>query len=324
MSTHQRGVYQPLMDNVPIYDLSDDELEEEEHSRLPLLIIIALLVLAAFAGVVWLAYNQGVARGRASAQVVIAAQPGPVRTAPTDAGGGTPYQGLKVYDQPISPEQEAQASTLAPAPKETLAQAAPAKPPATRETPPARLNPDNAKVAAAAPKPAASAASPAATPAAPAPAASAAKPAAQAPAPSAATVAPTPAPAKPVAQAAAPAVAATPAPAKSAAQPAPPAPRPAVTSVQPASGAASALSGAAVLQIGAYESPDIASGAWNAFRARFAAVAGGLSQDVQKADLGAKGTWYRLRVGPFADKAAAAAACEKLRAQGGTCFVAAP
>jgi cell division septation protein DedD len=293
-STHQRGVYQPLMENVPLYDLSDEELEEEEHSRLPLLIIIALLVLAAFAGVVWLAYNQGVARGRASAQVVIAAQPGPVRTAPTDAGGTTPYQGLKVYDQPISPQQEAQASTLAPAPKETLPQAASAKAPTTRETPPARLNPDNAKVAAVSPKPAA--------PAGVSAAASSAKPAAQV---------------------AAPAVAAAPA-AKPAAQSAAPAPRPAITSAQTATGTGSAVSGAAVLQIGAYESPEIANGAWNSFRTRFSAVAGGLAQDVQKADLGAKGTWYRLRVGPFADKASAAAACEKLRAQGGTCFVAAP
>ena len=82
MNNHQRGVYQPLMDNIPIYDLSDEEIEEEERSRLPLLIVIALVVLASFAGVVWLAYNQGVARGRASAAVVIAAPEGPVRTAP--------------------------------------------------------------------------------------------------------------------------------------------------------------------------------------------------------------------------------------------------
>src|SRR5579871_4500975 len=105
MNNHQRGVYQPAMDNIPIYDLSDDEVEEE-HSRLPLLIVIALLVLAAFAGVVWLAYNQGVARGRAGAAVIIAAPDGPVRTAPADGGGSeTPYQGLRVYGQPVSPEQ---------------------------------------------------------------------------------------------------------------------------------------------------------------------------------------------------------------------------
>jgi cell division protein FtsN len=84
------------------------------------------------------------------------------------------------------------------------------------------------------------------------------------------------------------------------------------------------VSGKAVLQIGAYETPDIANGAWAAFKTRHSAVVGDLSQDIQKADLGAKGIWYRLRVGPFADKAAAAGACEKLKAEGGTCFVAAP
>jgi cell division protein FtsN len=67
---------------------------------------------------------------------------------------------------------------------------------------------------------------------------------------------------------------------------------------------------------------EIANGAWATFKARHAAIAGGLSQDVQKADLGSKGTWYRLRFGPFADKASANAACDKLRAEGGTCFVA--
>ena len=112
MNNHQRTVYQPLTENVPIYDLSDDDVEEE-RSRLPLLIVIALIVLAAFGGVVWLAYNQGVARGRSGSEVVIAAPDGPVRTAPADTGDSTPYTGLKVYGQPLPPDQEAQSSSLA-------------------------------------------------------------------------------------------------------------------------------------------------------------------------------------------------------------------
>jgi cell division septation protein DedD len=268
MNNHQRGVYQPAMDNIPIYDLSDDEVEEEEHSRLPLLIVIALLVLAAFAGVVWLAYNQGVARGRAGATVVIAAPAGPVRTAPADSGGlETPYtgSGLKVYDQPLPPEQEAQRSVLAPQPQADLPAATTVVPPpvqtkspAVAEAPPVRLSPPQAPAA----------------------------PAAVTPPPS----------------------------------------QPAVSTqaAPPATAASSAVSGKSVLQIGAYETPEIANGAWAAFKARHAAVVGDLAQDVQKADLGAKGIWYRLRVGPFTDKTAAAAACEKLKAEGGTCFVAAP
>jgi len=274
MNNHQRGVYQPLMDNIPIYDLSDEEIEEEERSRLPLLIVVALVVLAAFAGVVWLAYNQGVARGRASAAVVIAAPEGPVRTAPADAGGdATPYTGLKVYGQPVPPDQEAKSSSLAQAaprsviPDVSLTANAVVRP--TTEAPPVRLNPETPIVAAA--------------PAAPIPA----KPAAQAPVRKAA---------------------------------------PAAAAVEPSSPAAarSVLAGSAVLQIGAYETQEIADGAWASFKARHAGVAGTLAEDVQRVDLGAKGIWYRLRMGPFADKTAATAACEKLKAEGATCFLAAP
>jgi cell division protein FtsN len=291
MNTQQRGVYQPATDNIPIYDLSDEEMEEEEHSRLPLLIVIALLVLAAFAGVVWLAYNQGVERGRSGAAIVISAPDGPVRTAPADsAGGAPPYTGLKVYGQALPPDQEAQASALAPAQDNDIAAPstapAPAKSAVTSDTPPVRLNPETKNVVAS-PPPAAAAIVPAPAPPAPV------KQAAQAPAP----VQPTaianvvPAPAAPTA---------------------------------PTASAISAISGKAVLQIGAYETPEIANGAWTAFKTRHASVAGKLSQDVQKADLGAKGTWYRLRVGPFADKSAANTACEQLRSEGATCFVAAP
>jgi cell division protein FtsN len=262
MNNHQRGVYQPLTENAPIYDLSDEEIEEEERSRLPLLIVVALVVLATFAGVVWLAYNQGMARGRASVAVVIAAPEGPVRTAPADAGGeATPYTGLKVYTQPVPPDQEAQSSALAQASPRSAPNAVPAP---TTEAPPVRLSPETSAVVAA------------------------------------------------------PAVSAKPTPAGNAPT--------ALAAVEPTAPAnpRSAVAGGAVLQIGAYETQEIADGAWASFKGRHAGVAGTLAEDVQKVDLGAKGIWYRLRMGPFADKAAAAAACEKLKVEGATCFVAAP
>ena len=37
---------------------------------------------------------------------------------------------------------------------------------------------------------------------------------------------------------------------------------------------------------------------------------------VQKADLGAKGVWYRLRIGPIVDKSAATKLCGQLKSQG--------
>jgi cell division septation protein DedD len=67
----------------------------------------------------------------------------------------------------------------------------------------------------------------------------------------------------------------------------------------------------------------LANGAWARFRARYPSVAG-LSPEVQRADLGAKGIMYRLRVGPFANRAAATNACVQLKAAGANCFVAAP
>jgi len=47
-----RGIYQPLAEKVPLYDLADEEIDEE-RSRVPLLIVIALagFVLAIVAAV---------------------------------------------------------------------------------------------------------------------------------------------------------------------------------------------------------------------------------------------------------------------------------
>jgi len=278
-----RGIYQPLAEKVPLYDLADDEIDEE-RSRVPLLIVIALVVLAAFAGVVWLAYNQGVARGRAGTSIVIEAPNGPVRVAPTDAGSPTPYTGLKVYSQPIPPDQEAQSSTLAPQ----------VRAPVTTEAPPARLVP-------AAPPPRVASQAPAAPPI------TAAPPALRTVPPAAAPQAPRPV------QVAAP-------PAPTAPPPGAPAPLPARP---PATANNAAVSGAAVLQIGAFENEAAANGAWTRFRSRYDS-AGTLSPDIQKVDLGAKGIWYRLRAGPFADRTAAVDACVKLKAAGATCFVTPP
>jgi len=238
MIDRQRGVYQPLIKNNPIYDLSDDQVEEEDlHSRLPLLVIIALLLVAGFAGVVWLAYNHGVASGRVGSAVIIAPPEGPLRTPPLDAGGiPVPYRGLKIYEQPVPPEQEARDST-------------PARGAQTSDV----------------------------------------------------------------------------------------SIRPAAKSAPAATEANAAFSGAGnlfpaehgtaegtMLQIGSYETDAIAHGAWAAFKADHGGLVDGLAADIRKADLGAKGVWYRLRIGPFSDDAAATALCEKLKVQGVTCFVAAP
>jgi hypothetical protein len=98
--------YEPS-DDVRVFNGGDDD-EDVEGSRLPLLIVIALLVLAAFGGVVWLAYQRGVQQGHAEVPRVIAAEPGPAKVAPVSPGGTpTPYTGLKIYQQPAPPNEDA-------------------------------------------------------------------------------------------------------------------------------------------------------------------------------------------------------------------------
>lgn len=334
MANYDRGVYEPS-DEVRVFDGSEDD-DDVEGSRLPLLIVLALLVLAMFGGVVWLAYTQGVARGRGETPVLTAAN-GPEKVAPTQAGGSNvPYQGFKIYEQPAPQDDDGEApKAAAPAPKPQVAEAAPQ--PAPAAPPVAQPAPKPAPVVAApAPKPAPVAQTPPPTAAKPAPAKVEAKPAetktaakpAEAPAKSVAQLIQqannTPA-AKPVAAPAAkPApVTATPVPVGGPATGAPrqlgapaaaaaPAPKPA---------AATAKSGAYVLQIGAYKSQAEADAAWKAYKAKHASLLSGYSSDVQQADLGEKGTWYRLRIAGFGEREVASALCDRLKADGGGCFL---
>src|SRR5215467_12668109 len=128
---NERGLYEPG-DDVRVFDGSEDE-EDVEGSRLPLLIVLALLVLAMFAGFVWLAYSEGVARGRGEAPVVTA-DAGPARVAPANPGGAAePYKGFKVYEQPAPPDDDtAQGATAPQAPAKPAA-----APAADGATPPA-------------------------------------------------------------------------------------------------------------------------------------------------------------------------------------------
>src|ERR1700679_4172215 len=114
MAHFDRGVYEPG-DDMRVFDGSEDE-DDVEGSRLPLLIVLALLVLAMFAGVVWLAYTQGVARGRTETPV-LTAENGPARIAPQNPGGvEQPYKGFKIYEQPAPPDDGVDTTTAKAAP----------------------------------------------------------------------------------------------------------------------------------------------------------------------------------------------------------------
>lgn len=283
MAHYERG-----KDEDRVFDGGEDQ-DETEGSHLPVVIIIAILVLAAFGGVVWLAYNQGLARGRNDTPMKIASVEGnkssnglkifqqraggdedgasPVKAAAQpSATDAVPAQSVVRHDNEIPPEQAppaAHAQAVEPSPI----------PPATK--PPAQLGqPQPAQPQPVKPEPV--------------------KPQAVKP-----VEKPKPEPAKPVP--------AKPEPAK----PVPAKPEP-----------AKAASGGYYLQIGAYKSETEALTAWKGYAAKHAGLLNGFGPDVQRADLGDKGVWYRLRIASFPNKDGANALCDRLKAQGGACFLA--
>jgi cell division protein FtsN len=285
MARYERGVYEPS-DEVRVFDGAEEDEDDAEGSRLPLLIVLALVVLCAFAGVVWLAYTQGVARGRTETPV-LAAAPGPERVAPENSGGAeVPYQGFKIYEQPAPPDEGD-----TPAPPQQAAKPAPPPVPAAQPAPaPAQ------QAAASRPAPA-----PAAAP----------KPVPPPPVTRQSVTPTTPA-------APATAGAATGAPRT---LPGVGANVAAATPPKPAPAAATPAAGAYVLQIGAFKSQAEADAAWRAYSSRHASLLKGYGPNVQQVDLGEKGTWYRLRIAGFADRDVASALCDRLKADSGACFL---
>ncbi|MFZ5610012.1 MAG: SPOR domain-containing protein [Pseudomonadota bacterium] len=93
-----------------------------------------------------------------------------------------------------------------------------------------------------------------------------------------------------------------------------------------APGVPSALAGEGQwrIQLAAFRDRSQAEAAWRALQERHGATLGGLSLIVEEADLGDKGVFYRVQAGPFADKAAASAACAALGAKKQPCFAVAP
>jgi type IV secretory pathway VirB10-like protein len=272
MANLDRGAY----DSDKLHDFDTDEMDDDtEKSRLPLLVLIALVVLGAFGSVVWLAYTQGVERGRADAPRIIVSQ---LRPAAPNAAV-SPYAGLNIY-QPSTPAASTSGNTdSVPPPPTPLAAARPASPPPA-------LRPSTA-----------------------------AKPELPSPVPATASR-PAPAPARQrIAQqsAASPPREAEPVRAAPAAQP--------LATPDTRTPETAPKSAGVQLQIGSYKSDSEAMHSWEAFKTRHS-IAATYQPDVQKVDLGGKGTWYRLRLGGLADKKAAIALCEKLKSQGASCLIA--
>ena len=309
MPHYDRGVYEPG-DEVRVFDGSEEE-EDVEGSRLPLLIVLALLVLAMFAGVVWLAYTQGVARGRSETPGADGGRNGPARVAPANPGGAAePYKGFKIYEQPAPPDDDTDSTRHSCAARKPAAPAAPAAKPAapaaSANAPPrgkggtaaARGTRNRAPAAAATPPPIKMAA---------------------------ATPAPKPAPvAKPrLAPRSRPPVGPATAP-----------PRqlialrrrrpPHQSSLPLGTGASWRPRRVPAVRCAAdrrLQIPGRRRCRLEGLQGQACRAAVGLFADVQQADLGDKGIWYRLRIAGFPSKDVASALCDRLKADGGSCFL---
>ncbi len=94
-----------------------------------------------------------------------------------------------------------------------------------------------------------------------------------------------------------------------------------VASVVPASESVSEPASGWAVQISSATSEDAAWANWKSLQKRHKALAD-VKPSVLKADLGAKGTFYRVRLQGFADQTAAQAACARFKHGGVSCYIA--
>ena len=82
-----------------------------------------------------------------------------------------------------------------------------------------------------------------------------------------------------------------------------------------------AADGQFLVQVAALRTEAAANTAWGQFVESDGDLFTGAEKMIQHADLGAKGVFYRLRVGAFAERADASAFCDQLKTRGKSCIV---
>ena len=75
------------------------------------------------------------------------------------------------------------------------------------------------------------------------------------------------------------------------------------------------------MQLSSQRSEEQARATFNGLKQLYPGLLGDKTPNIQRADLGDKGIYYRVRVGPMADRAGAIQFCEELKSSGGKCFV---
>ena len=355
MVNPDRNLYEPPYDDALLYD---GDLEPERPRSRPLVVLLGIVVLAAFAGVVWVAYNQGVRQGQDGLPVLIADK-GPTRIVPdqTTIGqsnnpapdksyerlwGETPegdgqVQVLPQAEQPrtIPAPQDVATGTVAPEPDRSVG--GPFGTKATDVAPPSgdpRMDTTTGAVSSAAKG--ATTDSPRSIAAAP-PALFGPKPQTEditselppveiVTQPVVGAPAPKPVAPKPVtiAKTAPPSAIKSAPPVVEPVQPSaevnPALLSPPVESAPPAEPKSSA-GRSFMVQLGSFPNDGLAATAWSKAKSSNSELLDGYSPNIVPAQIDGKGTWYRLRVGGFPDRASAISICEQLKAGGQACIV---
>ncbi|GBE42452.1 sporulation related domain protein [bacterium BMS3Bbin10] len=95
---------------------------------------------------------------------------------------------------------------------------------------------------------------------------------------------------------------------------------PGVTAALPRPAASPRVSGYLV-QVAARQSQNEALRAFNDLRRRFPRLLGGVAPKIHRADLGQRGVWYRVGVGPMEQRSSADNFCRQLKARGADCLI---
>ncbi len=80
-------------------------------------------------------------------------------------------------------------------------------------------------------------------------------------------------------------------------------------------------SGGYLVQVAARQSQNEALRAFNDLQRRYPRLLGGIRPQVLRADLGQRGIWYRVGIGPMAQQSAATNFCQQLKSAGADCFI---
>ncbi len=80
-------------------------------------------------------------------------------------------------------------------------------------------------------------------------------------------------------------------------------------------------SGGYLVQVAARQSQNEALRAFDDLRRRFPRLLGGMAPEIRRADLGRRGVWYRVGIGPMEQRSSADNFCRQLKARGADCLI---